>query len=132
MTAKSKARKRKLTNTDKINLLGDRIDKLTSAVEGIKASVDNNIGQQAVAAVEEKVVEHLEQEQSTIIKNTDPVIDAIKGAEVAVITKLGEKGVPHIHIDTDRRGFTSKTNVTGLVLDMLEQARQQRKQKHKF
>ena len=132
MAVKSKASKRKLTNTDKINLIDARIDKLCGAVEDIKASIDNNIGQQAVAAVEEKVVEHLEQEQNTITKNTEPVIDAIRNAEVAVITKLGENGVPNIHIDTDRRGYTTRTNVTGLVLDMLEKARQQRKQKHKF
>ena len=67
---------------------------------------------------------------NTTVVQKDAVVDAVEAAEVELIKKIGESGQPMIHSTTDRRGYTRKTNITGVCLDMFDRIRKNRNQKN--
>ena len=108
---------------DQIAALPGTVDKLSKTVEGIMNTVEANIGTQVVqAAVDEAV--------NTTVVQKDAVVEAVEAAEVELIKKIGESGQPMIHSTTDRRGYTRKTNITGVCLDMFDRIRKNRNQKN--
>tara|TARA_R110002020_G_scaffold133353_1_gene297506 strand:- start:149 stop:529 length:381 start_codon:yes stop_codon:yes gene_type:complete len=123
MTKKATTKSKKTKTADDIAALTSIVTNLANTVGTIQNTVNANIGNQVVqAAVDEAV--------NTTVVQKDAVVEAVEAAEVALIQKIGESGQPMIHSTTDRRGYTRKTNITGVCLDMFDRIRKNRNQKN--
>ena len=123
MAKKTTIKSVKTKTADQIAELTSIVTNLAKTVGTIQNTVNANIGTQVVqAAVDEAV--------NTTVVQKDAVVEAVEAAEVELIKKIGESGQPMIHSTTDRRGYTRKTNITGVCLDMFDRIRKNRNQKN--
>ena len=123
MAKKTTIKSVKTKTADQIAELTSIVTNLAKTVGTIQNTVNANIGTQVVqAAVDEAV--------NTTVVQKDAVVEAVEAAEVELIKKIGEAGQPMIHSTTDRRGYTRKTNITGVCLDMFDRIRKNRNQKN--
>ncbi len=129
MAKKVTTRSSKTKTSDQILDLVSTVDKLSKTVGDIANTVQSNIGTQAIQVAAQEAIS--EEVKNTTMVDNDPVIDAINAGEAQIVKAIADSGQPMLLSRTDRRGYTTTVNLSGVALDMFDRIRKNRTQKNR-
>jgi len=129
MAKKTTTKSSKTKTADDIAALTGIVTNLANTVGTIQNTVNANIGTQAIQVAAQEAIN--EEGKNTTKVDNDPVIDAINAGEVEIVKAIAESGQPMLLSRTDRRGYTTTTNLSGVALDMFDRIRKNRTQKNR-
>ena len=129
MAKKVTTRSSTTKTSDQILDLVSTVDKLSKTVGDIANTVQSNIGTQAIQVAAQEAIS--EEVKNTTMVDNDPVIDAINAGEAQIVKAIADSGQPMLLSRTDRRGYTTTVNLSGVALDMFDRIRKNRTQKNR-
>ena len=129
MAKKVTTKSTRTKTADQIAALVGTVDKLSKTVGDITNTVNANIGTQAIQVAAQEAIS--EEVKNTTMVDNDPVIDAINAGEAQIVKAIADSGQPMLLSRTDRRGYTTTVNLSGIALDMFDRIRKNRTQKNR-